>query len=85
MSGGIGTCNNPTCMQTDLLLEDGYGTDDCRREATGCSVPGCDCLGADDGVSWCSDCERYTWDVVAGRCRDCRSAAQAAGSTGARP
>ena len=33
MSGGIGTCKNPTCMQTDLLLEDGYCSDHCRMEA----------------------------------------------------
>jgi hypothetical protein len=30
MSGSIGTGKNQTCMQTDLLLEDGYRTDDCR-------------------------------------------------------
>ena len=85
MSGGIGTCKNPTCQQTDLLPEDGYCTDGCRMEATGCSVPGCLCLGADNGVSRCSDCGRYTSGVVAGRCPDCRSAAQPAGSMGARP
>jgi hypothetical protein len=83
MNGGIGTCNNPTCMQTGLLLEDGYCSDDCRMEATGCSVPGCYCLGADDGVSRCGECERYTWGVVAGRCSDGRSAAKPAASTGA--
>jgi hypothetical protein len=85
MSGGIGTCQNPTCRQTATLLEDGYCSDDCRMEATGCSVPGCECLGADDAVSWCSDCERYTGDVVAGRCPDCRSAGQPTESTGIRP
>jgi hypothetical protein len=85
MSGGGGTCKNPTCMQTDLLLEDGYCSDDCRLEATGCSVPGCQCLGVDDAVSRCSDCERYTGDVVAGRCLDCRSAAQPTASAGVRP
>ena len=36
MSGGIGTCKNQTCMQTDMLLEDGYcWTASCRLEATG--------------------------------------------------
>jgi hypothetical protein len=85
MSGGIGTCKNQTCMQTDILLEDGYCSDDCRLEATGCSVPGCRCLGADDGVSRCSHCERYTWGVVAGRCPDCGSAPEPAASTETRP
>ena len=85
MSGGIGTCKNQTCMQTDMLLEDGYCSDDCRLEATGCSVPGCRCLGADDGVSRCSHCERYTWGIVAGRCPDCGSAPEPAASTGPRP
>jgi hypothetical protein len=84
MSGGIGTCKNQTCMQTDMLLEDGYCSDDCRLEATGCSVPGCRCLGADDGVSRCSHCQRYTWGVVAGHCPDCRSAPEPAASTGTR-
>ena len=85
MSGGIGTCKNPTCMQTDLLLENGYCSDDCRLEATGCSVPGCQCLGVDDAVGRCSDCERYTGVVVAGRCLDCRSAAQPTASAGIQP
>lgn len=31
MSGGIGTCKNQTRMQTNLLLEDGFCTDDGRR------------------------------------------------------
>jgi hypothetical protein len=85
MSGGIGTCQNPSCRQTATLLEDGYCSDDCRLEATGCLVPGCECLGADDAVSRCRDCERYAGDVVAGRCPDCRSAAQPTASTGIRP
>jgi hypothetical protein len=85
MGGGIGQCKNQACRQTDMLEEDGFCADDCRMAATGCSVPGCRCRGVDDGVSRCSDCERYTWDVVAGRCQDCRSAPEPAASTEARP
>jgi hypothetical protein len=68
----LGTCRNGPCGQWGPLLEDGFCSDDCRREATGCSVPECRCRGADDGVSLCTSCERYTWRVVGGRCPDCR-------------
>jgi hypothetical protein len=85
MSGGIGTCKNQICGQTDTLLEDGYCSDGCRMEAIGCSVPGCRCLGSDDAVSRCNDRERYTWGVVAGRCPDCRSGREPAASPGVRP
>jgi hypothetical protein len=50
MRGGIGTCQNAICGQTAMLLEDSYCSDGCRMEATGCWVPGCQCLGADDGA-----------------------------------
>jgi hypothetical protein len=68
----LGTCRNQPCGQTAPLLDGGFCSDECRREATGCSVPGCGCRGACDGVSRCADCERYTWGVVDGRCPDCR-------------
>jgi len=41
----IGTCHNDACGQTDLLWEDGYCSEDCRVQATGCSVPWCGCDG----------------------------------------
>jgi hypothetical protein len=41
----IGTCRNDPCGQTDLLGEDGYCSDTCREQATGCEVPGCTCAG----------------------------------------
>jgi hypothetical protein len=68
----LGTCRNGPCGQSGPLLEDGFCSDDCRRDATGCSVPGCGCGGGCDGVSRCVACERYTWGVVGGRCPDCR-------------
>ena len=74
MDGGIGQCKNPACMQLEALTEDGFCSDECRTQATGCSVPGCGCGGADDGVSRCTDCERYTAGVVDGRCPDCSPA-----------
>ena len=51
MDGGIGQCKNQACGQTDALTYDGFCSDTCRMEATGCSVPDCGCRGADDGVS----------------------------------
>ena len=72
MDGGIGECKNPACGQVEALTEDGFCSDECRMEVTGCSVPGCGCGGADDGVTWCAGCERYTAGVVDGRCPDCR-------------
>jgi hypothetical protein len=81
----LGTCRNEPCREIGPQLEDGYCSDGCRMEATGCSVPGCRCLGADDGVSRCSECERYTLGVVAGRCPDCRSGTELAASAGAQP
>jgi hypothetical protein len=80
MDGGIGQCKNQPCRQTDALTKDGFCSDACRRETTGCSVPECGCGGACDGVSLCTSCERYTWGVVDGRCPDCRE-----GLSGARP
>ena len=41
----VGTCRNEPCRQLDLLWEDGYCSDTCREEATGCEVPGCTCGG----------------------------------------
>ena len=41
----VGTCRNDPCRQTDLLWEDGYCTETCREQATGCEVPGCTCAG----------------------------------------
>jgi hypothetical protein len=72
MDGGIGRCANEPCGQLDALTEDGFCSDTCRMEATGCSDPGCSCGGECDGVSACSSCGIYTWGVVAGRCPDCR-------------
>jgi hypothetical protein len=42
----VGTCRNGPCGQYGARGEDGYCSDDCRREATGCSVPFCGCGGA---------------------------------------
>jgi hypothetical protein len=42
----LGTCRNQVCGQTDLLWEDGFCSDDCREQATGCPVPLCGCGGA---------------------------------------
>lgn len=72
MDGGVGQCKNPACGQVEALTEDGFCSDECRREATGCSVPGCGCGGVCDGVSRCTDCELYAAGVVDGRCPDCR-------------
>jgi hypothetical protein len=72
MDGGIGQCKNQACGQTDALTDDGFCSDTCRMEATGCSVPDCGCGGVCDGVSRCTSCDRYTWSVVDGRCPDCR-------------
>jgi hypothetical protein len=72
MDGGIGQCKNQACEQTDALTDDGFCSDTCRMEATGCSVPDCGCRGACDGVSRCTSCDRSTWSVVDGRCPDCR-------------
>ena len=41
----VGRCGNDPCRQLDLLWEDGYCTDTCREEATGCEVPDCTCAG----------------------------------------
>jgi len=41
----VGRCGSDPCRQLDLLWEDGYCTDTCREEATGCEVPGCTCAG----------------------------------------
>ena len=73
----VGTCRNDPCGQVGPLLEGGFCSDSCRRETTGCSVPGCGCGGVCDRVSRCTDCERYTWGVVDGRCPDCRPATAA--------
>jgi hypothetical protein len=42
----VGTCRNDPCGQYGGRGEDGYCSEDCRREATGCSVPFCGCGGA---------------------------------------
>jgi hypothetical protein len=42
----VGTCRNGACGQYGARGEDGYCSDDCRREATGCGVPWCGCGGA---------------------------------------
>jgi hypothetical protein len=42
----VGTCRNQDCGQTDLLWEDGYCSDSCWEQATGCEVPGCSCAGS---------------------------------------
>jgi hypothetical protein len=42
----LGTCRNEVCGQTDLLWADGYCSEDCREQATGCPVPFCVCGGA---------------------------------------
>jgi hypothetical protein len=41
----VGRCRNDPCRQLDLLWEDGYCSDGCREEATGCEVPFCTCAG----------------------------------------
>jgi hypothetical protein len=41
----VGPCRNDPCGQTDLLWEDGYCSDTCREEATGCEAPGRTCAG----------------------------------------
>ena len=41
----VGRCRNDPCGQLDLLWEDGYCSDTCREQATGCEVPGCTCAG----------------------------------------
>jgi len=41
----VGTCRYRDCGQRDLLWEDGYCTEDCREQATGCPVPFCGCAG----------------------------------------
>jgi hypothetical protein len=41
----VGTCRNQPCGQIDLLWEDGYCSEDCRAQGTGCPVPGCRCAG----------------------------------------
>jgi hypothetical protein len=41
----VGTCGNDPCRQLDLLWEDGYCSDSCREQATGCEAPGCTCAG----------------------------------------
>ena len=59
MDGGIGQCKNQACGQTDALTDDGFCSDTCRMEATGCSVPECGCRGVCDGVSRCTSCDRH--------------------------
>jgi hypothetical protein len=39
----VGLCRHSDCGQTELLWEDGYCTEDCREQATGCPVPFCGC------------------------------------------
>ena len=34
----VGRCCNDPCRQLDLLWEDGYCSDGCREQATGCEV-----------------------------------------------
>ncbi len=75
MDGGIGQCRNPVCMRVEALTEDGFCSEECRSETTGCSVPGCGCGGADDGVSQCTSCWRYAAGVVNSRCPACRAPA----------
>jgi hypothetical protein len=70
MDGGLGQCKNDVCRQNDLLLEDGYCSDDCREAATGCTVPGCGCRGADAGLSQCTSCGLYA-RLEGGRCQEC--------------
>ena len=71
MDGGIGDCRNPACGQVEALTEDGFCSQECRVQLTGCSVPGCGCGGGCDGVSRCTDCELYSAGVVDGRCPGC--------------
>jgi hypothetical protein len=71
----VGTCRNDPCGQYGALLIGGFCSDTCRMETTGCSAPDCHCGGQCDGVNRCTDCERYTWGVVHGRCPDCRAPA----------
>jgi len=73
MDGGIGQCKHQACRQTGALTDDGFCSDTCRMEATGCSVPDCGCGGVCDGVSRCTSCDRYAWSVVDGRCPNCRA------------
>ena len=47
----VGVCRNQVCQQMDLLWEDGFCSDDCREQATGCPVPFCGCGGA-CGCGW---------------------------------
>ncbi len=75
MDGGIGQCKNQACGQTGALAEDGFCSDACRTEATGCSAPGCGCGGRCDGMDRCTGCERFAPSVVDGRCPDCRQVA----------
>jgi hypothetical protein len=42
----VGRCRNEACQRADLLWEDGFCSDDCREQATGCPVPFCGCAGA---------------------------------------
>ena len=56
----VGTCRNQDCGQTDLLWEDGFCTEECRAEVTGCEVPGCTCAGG-CGASIPAD-QPPTWD-----------------------
>jgi hypothetical protein len=46
----LGTCRNQVCQQTDLLWADGYCSEDCREQATGCPVP---CNSASTGPTEC--------------------------------
>jgi hypothetical protein len=41
----VGTCRNDPCGQYGARGEDGYCSEDCRQQATGCSVPFCGCGG----------------------------------------
>jgi hypothetical protein len=45
----VGICRNDACGQYGGREEDGYCSESCREEATGCGVPGCTCGGADQG------------------------------------
>jgi hypothetical protein len=41
----VGRCRSDPCGQADLLWEDGFCSEGCREQATGCDVPFCGCNG----------------------------------------
>jgi hypothetical protein len=73
----VGTCRNWFCRDVGPGHEDGYCSEDCRVQATGCTVPFCACRGADLGLRQCTSCTQYVKGLVNGRCEECRACDEA--------